>query len=161
MNQEKFLEMTTEFTSNVVIIACYAEAMKSFGIVSKNEKEKEVTDYPYMETGLKLSKLCNELFKKGEAYNNAMFKANNQSYTELKFKDHVQFMSKHLSITENWEINQKRLSSLVLSLKSTSRNLSGQRVNFNSGKTWKPSSFDKKRGSLILKIINDIEKLLS
>lgn len=161
MKQEKFLEMTTEFTSDVVTIACYAEAMKSYGVVSKDDKGKETTDYPYKETGSKLSKHCNELFKKGQAYNNAMFKANGQKYTELKFKDHVEFMSGHVSITANWDINEERLASLVLSLKSNARGLSGQRVHFNSGKTWSPSSADTKRGNSILKIVGDIEKLLS
>lgn len=163
MNQAKFLQATTEFRTNVLVMAAIAEAMKSHFVVTVEKDEEgndvESKEYPFKEKGTELRNYCKNLFKKAEAFNNAMFKAKGESYTELKFTDHLKVTN--IYVSSDWEENEDNIMQVFMKLKESSRNLSGHVINFDNGKRWVNSDYDKKRGEDIAKIVQDIEKLLS
>lgn len=148
MTKKNYLKAGLAFNAEVLALAVFADKM----IFS----EKEVED------GKKLMKYCKDIFKKGQAHINSMFKADNKtSYSELQFNDHFEYYKPRVRVSKDNEENLSMMKEIHLKLKGNAREMQPSRISFDSGMRWEPTTHDTKRHNSILKTIDGIEKMLS
>jgi hypothetical protein len=161
MIKQKYLLGGEDFNAEVLTLASFADAMSTTLVIEQEGEEKKET-FPYKKEGESLMKKCRDLFKKGQAHMNSMFKSDNKtSYSELNFDDHFKLYKGRASTSSNHEDNFSKMNDVCLKVKKSTKFISPQVIHFDSGAKWKPTAADMKRQNSMLKIVGDIEKMLS
>lgn len=157
MRKQDYLMAGEEFNIKVLTLGAFANSM-----ISASEMVKEKEEFPYKKDGEALMKKCRDLFKKGQAHMNSMFKGDNKtSYSELQFDHHIPLYNGRLILSKDYKENISTMNAVCLEMKEITRTMAPTMIHFDSGAKWTPTAADTKRQNSMLKTVTEVEKMLS